>query len=72
MGDEVLKQLKVGDKVEYKHVGNEYRGTVCKSTPGVMSVPYVYIKTQWNSEQPLGSATITYSEYFKVNGRSVK
>ena len=67
LGDNVLKKLSIGDKVEYKYVGYSWRGTVCK-----IGSPHVYIKTSGYSEKPLGAATINQSEYFKVNGRDIK
>tara|TARA_B100001758_G_C18249794_1_gene525203 strand:- start:109 stop:327 length:219 start_codon:yes stop_codon:yes gene_type:complete len=72
MGDKILKQLSVGDTVEYKHLGYKYRGTISKITPNSIGAPNVYMKTSGYSEKPLGAATIKHSEYFQVNGRNVK
>jgi|TARA_B110000003_G_scaffold76904_1_gene78524 hypothetical protein len=72
LGDNILKKLSIGDKVEYKYVGFEDRGTVCKIRPANIGSPHVYIKTFTHSEKPLGANTINKSEYFKVNGKNIK
>ena len=72
LGDDVLKKLSIGDKVDYKHLSYSYRGTVCKIKPANIGSPHVYINTSTYSEKPLGAATINQSEYFKVNGMDIK